>query len=198
MDASSSVDGREDRLQRDGLAAALISNEVTAALLSQPGYEVALHVFEWSGREQQTTILEWTLLSSRADIERAAYVISASERQNNDFPTALGYALGHAAVAFQRAPYCERQVIDVSGDGKNNAGFGPEAAYQNFPLQDVTVNGLAIGGALEDLPGYFRRSLINGPGAFVEVAENYNDFQIAMQRKLVRETGTPEIGLLEQ
>lgn len=196
IDISSSVDGEEDRLQREGLAAALISQNVTDAILSQPGWDVALHVFEWSGREQQNTVLDWTVLSSRADIARAASVIAVSERRNNDMPTALGYALGHAAVAFERAPDCERQVVDVSGDGKNNAGFGPEAAYKTFPLQGVTVNGLAIGGALEDLPGYFERSLINGPGAFVEIAQDYQDFEKAMTRKLVRETGTPEIGLL--
>ena len=64
------------------------------------------------------------------------------------------------------------------------------------PCMNVTVNGLAIGGALEDLPGYFERSLISGPGAFVEIAQDYQDFEKAMTRKLVRETGTPEIGML--
>jgi len=48
LDVSSSVDSVEDRLQRAGLAAALTSDEVQAALLSVPGQAVALAVYELS------------------------------------------------------------------------------------------------------------------------------------------------------
>ena len=163
LDVSSSVDGREDRLQRDGLAAALIADDVVAAILSQPDFVVALNVFEWSGRDEQVPVLGWTQLSSRADIEGAAAAIAASTRRSDDFPTALGSAMGYASTLFPSGPACERKVIDVSGDGKNNAGYGPESAYRYFPFDGVTVNALAIGGRLEDLPGYYRRTLIRGP-----------------------------------
>ena len=50
LDVSSSVNAAEDRLQREGLAAALTSDEVVEAALALPGQEVTLAVFEWSGR----------------------------------------------------------------------------------------------------------------------------------------------------
>jgi len=133
-------------------------------------------------------------LRGPADIADAAATLAESNRGHAHFPTALGYALGHAAAQLARAPACERQTVDVSGDGRNNAGFGPQTAYDHFEFADVTVNGLAIGGAEDNLPFYYRSEVIRGPGAFVEIATDFTDFQRAMERKLVRETASPQIG----
>lgn len=194
LDVSSSVDPHEDRLQRRGLAAALMAPDVQAAILSDPGYPVALHVFEWSGRYQQSMLLDWQVLRSADDIADAAARLGGSARAYANFPTALGYALGHASAQLARAPACDRKTIDVSGDGRNNAGFGPQTAYRHFDFADVTVNGLAIGGMQDRLPDYYRTEVIHGPGAFVEIASGFDDFQRAMERKLIRETATPQLG----
>jgi len=186
LDISSSVDPAEDRLQREGLANALISPEVHAALLSVPGESVALAVFEWSGRYQQDVTLPWRLITSQQGLFDAAIDIRNSRRQYTEFPTAIGYALGYAAGIFAQAPPCLFHVLDVSGDGINNEGFSPALAYRNFPLDEVTVNGLTIGGE-DDLVRYYKRELIKGPGAFVEQARDFEDFEAAIQRKLVRE-----------
>ncbi len=196
LDVSSSVDAAEDRLQREGLAAALTAPEIVEAVLALPDRPVALTVFEWSGRNQQTELLDWRLLDSRAALFGAARTIARSTRRHSEFPTALGYALGHAAGLLDRGPACDAQVVDVSGDGRNNAGFPPELAYRHFPLAGVTVNALAIGGADADLPGYFRDRLIRGRGAFVEVARGFDDFERAMRRKLLRELQVRSVGAL--
>ncbi len=194
LDISSSVDAEEDALQRLGLANALVAPEVQAAILSDPGHSVALTVFEWSGRYQQDLTLDWVLLESPADIFAAAETVRRSKRRYSEFPTALGFAMGFAAGVMRRAPDCLFQTIDVSGDGVNNDGFAPRLAYSNFPLDEVTVNGLAIGGQDDDLFRYYRDELIKGPGAFVELAEDFTDFERAMRRKLVRELETRAIG----
>ncbi|MFC6686684.1 DUF1194 domain-containing protein [Jhaorihella thermophila] len=49
LDVSGSVDGREYRLQLDGLAAALRDPRVKQALLAMPAAPVRIAVFEWSG-----------------------------------------------------------------------------------------------------------------------------------------------------
>jgi len=196
LDISSSVDQDEDRLQRIGLADALAAPEVQAAILGVPGQQVALMVFEWSGRYQQDVTVDWRLLATRADIQAVAEEVRASRRRYAEFPTALGFALGYAAGLFQAAPPCLFYTLDVSGDGVNNDGFAPRLAYRNFPLDEVTVNGLTIGGAADDLAGYYRRELIKGPGAFVEEASDFNDFERAMRRKLVRELQARTIGMV--
>ncbi|MEM6638065.1 MAG: DUF1194 domain-containing protein [Pseudomonadota bacterium] len=195
LDISSSVDAREDALQRGGLAAALVASEVVEAALSVPGEPVALAIFEWSGRYQQDMLLPWTLLTGPEDLLTAAERIATSKRSYAEFPTALGYALGYAAGVFRDAPECLRKTIDVSGDGVNNDGFGPHLAYAHFPLDGVTVNGLAITGQADDLIDYYRRELIRGPGAFVIEATSFADFERAMREKLRREMEAPVLGL---
>ena len=50
------------------------------------------------------------------------------------------------------------------------------------------MNGLAIQGGKDDIAEYYKRELIRGPGAVVEVAQSFEDFERVMQRKLIRET----------
>ena len=195
LDVSSSVDSWEDRLQRDGLAAALRDADVRAAFLS--GGPVALSVYEWSGKHQQHPILNWRMVGTDSDLDEIASAVAASQRIETEFPTAIGYALGYAATRFRTAPACRAQTLDISGDGENNDGFPPEMAFKHFPFKDVTVNALVIG-ATPALVTYFEREVLHGPDAFVETARDYPDFQRAMQRKLLRELQPRAIGLLDK
>lgn len=197
LDVSSSVNAREDRLQRDGVASALLSPEVRAALLAAPETPVALAVYEWSGRYQQDMVLNWLELSSPGAILRAARTVQGSKRRYAEFPTAMGYGIGYAAKVFRAAPDCLARTLDVSGDGVNNDGFGPRLAYENFALDGVTVNGLAIGGATEndrEVFDFYRDEVIRGPGAFVETATSFADYERVMRRKLFREVQSRVVG----
>ncbi|WP_413902741.1 DUF1194 domain-containing protein [Tateyamaria sp.] len=199
LDVSSSVDSDEDRLQRGGLVAALTSPQVRAAFFAVDA-PVALAVYEWSGRYNQEVVLEWTLIDSPAALLSAAETIAASQRSHNEFPTAMGYALGYGAEMLRRAPNCLYQTIDMAGDGQNNEGFGPRLAYKEFAFQDVTVNGLVVNAAEftseTQLIDFYRNEVLKGPGAFMEVAQGFEDYERAMRRKLERELTPPVIGAL--
>ncbi len=197
LDVSSSVDAREDALQRGGVVAALTSPEVIDAFFAvdQP---VALSVYEWSGRYQQDLLLDWTLIDSRRALVEAAETIAGTRRKHADFPTAMGYALGFGARLLERAPNCLRHTLDMSGDGQTNEGFGPSEAYRAFPFADVTVNGLVVNAA--DFEGeigliaFYRAEVLHGPGAFLEIANGFEDYERAMRRKLEREVLPPRLG----
>lgn len=197
MDVSSSVDAAEDTLQRGGLAAALIAPDVQDAFFASPD-PVALTVFEWSGRYNQENLTGWVLIETPADLLRVAETIATSKRSHNDFPTAMGYALGHAAIRLQDAPECLFRTIDMAGDGVNNDGFGPAEAYNAFPFAGVTVNGLVINAAEfeaeTELIPFYRDHVIRGPGAFIEIANGFDDYETAMRRKLIRELAAQVIG----
>ena len=197
MDVSSSVDAAEDTLQRGGLAAALIAPDVQDAFFASPD-PVALTVFEWSGRYNQENLTGWALIETPADLLRVAETIATSKRSHNDFPTAMGHALGHAAIRLQDAPDCLFQTIDMAGDGVNNDGFGPAEAYDAFPFAGVTVNGLVINAAEfeaeTELIHFYRDHVIRGPGAFIEIANGFDDYETAMRRKLIRELAAKVIG----
>ncbi|WP_420328594.1 DUF1194 domain-containing protein [Mameliella sp.] len=193
LDVSSSVDEAEYRLQRDGLAAALTSPDVQGAILQQGG-GVALAVYEWSGRRQSVVVQDWVLLHSAGDIAAVAARLQRVQRSYRRFPTALGYALGFGATLMQEAPPCERQVIDVSGDGITNDGFWPGLAYKHFPFERITVNALAVLGADPSVVDHYEFEVLHGPGAFIETAEGYEGFERAMIRKLYREIQNRVVG----
>ncbi len=186
IDVSASVDAAEYALIRGGLAASLEAPEVQAAFFSAPGRVVALHVFEWSGAWQQARRLGWTIIGSRADLDAAAARLRAMTRSQDEFPTAIGNAMGYGAGALASGPACARRVLDVSGDGIGNDGIGPRAVDAIFPMAGVQVNGLVVGGD-PAVAAYYRERVLRGPGAFVEPAADYADFERAMRRKLVRE-----------
>lgn len=186
LDASASVDAAEHDLMRAGLARALVSPPVIAAFL-EGGGPVALSVYEWSGRRQQQVLVAWQLIDNPATLSGIATEILNAPRGDDEFPTALGYALGFGATQLAASPDCDFKTLDISGDGENNEGFKPEHAFNHFPFEGVTVNGLAIGGAAPDIIGYYQREIMRGPAAFVEYAQDYADFEAAMLRKLERE-----------
>ncbi|MFD1344337.1 DUF1194 domain-containing protein [Litorisediminicola beolgyonensis] len=193
LDVSSSVDASEYVLQKEGLAEALLDPDVTGALLAGGG-GVALSVYEWSGRRQNALVIDWTRLDTLADITTVVSRLRAAPRSQTRFPTAMGYALGYGAGLLRRGPDCARRVIDLSGDGITNDGFGPDLAYKHFPFDGVTVNGLAVLGADPMVVDYFTDEVRHGVGAFVETSEGYPGFRRAMTRKLLREIGGMVVG----
>jgi hypothetical protein len=198
IDVSTSIDQRDYGLQRDGLAAALRAPEVIAAFLSAKS-PVALAAYEWSGQHNQRIVLDWTLVTSADDMHMAADRIETFVRYQTGYPTSLGRALSFGGDMLAAAPVCGRQTLDLSGDGRNNAGYPPEVAYQDHIFGNVTVNGLAVGGGepLDSLVRYFSETVIRGNGAFVEVARDHEDFKRAMRRKLVREVTSLVVSQLE-
>ncbi|MEM6587284.1 MAG: DUF1194 domain-containing protein [Pseudomonadota bacterium] len=194
MDVSSSVDAAEYDLQKNGLAAALDAPEVRDAILHGGAGYVALAVYEWSGFGQQVLQLDWQILGSHTDIDRAVLALSQMERSHDDFPTSIGPALGYGARLLSRGPICARQVIDVSGDGVNNDRFGPREAYRHFNLAGVTVNGLVVLGSDPEVADYYLNEVLHGDQAFMILAQGYESFRDAMARKLFREVNDLILG----
>ncbi|WP_298847366.1 DUF1194 domain-containing protein [uncultured Ruegeria sp.] len=200
MDISVSVDDTEDALQRQGLAAALLAPEVQEAFFSSP-LPVAMSVYEWSGRSTQHVILNWRLIETQDDLRAAATRISQSTRSNEGSATAMGHALRFGAELLQSAPDCLFQTIDLSGDGSNNDGYGPQIAYARYFFGEIVVNGLVINAA--DFEGelflipFFKNNVLHGPGAFLEVAQGFEDFERTMRKKLKRELSGLQVGTLQ-
>lgn len=186
LDVSRSVNPEEHALQRLGLAAALESRDVRAALL-EPGDRVALAVYEWSGIDHQVQILPWTLIRTEVDLAAVVAAINRAPRENLRQFTALGAALDYGRGLLAGAPDCGAMTLDLSGDGRNNQGLSPGQVYSRIDFEGVTVNGLAIGGHESDIAAYYGAQVIRGAGAFVETARNSSDFPRAIRRKLERE-----------
>ncbi|MEM8687389.1 MAG: DUF1194 domain-containing protein [Pseudomonadota bacterium] len=198
LDVSGSVDQREYKLQTSGLAQAFRSEEIISAIRFPGNRSIAVTVMQWSGDPHQLQAIPWTLLGDDASIAAFADQIDRVERAFKPYSTAIGNALTFSAGLFQTNPYtCDRQVIDVSGDGPNNEGEDVEPARNRVVSAGITVNGLAILGPREFLASYYRESVVGGNGAFVISANTFKDYPEAIRKKLLREI-QPPIVLLEE
>jgi hypothetical protein len=187
LDISSSVNDREYGIQLKGLTRAFRTPEVIEAILTPEGAGIAAIVYEWSGYNQQDIVVPWTMLNTEAAISDFANRLDRHRRPYTDLTTALGKAVEYGARMFARAPTCARKVIDVSGDGENNDGVGPEFYRAQGKLEGITINGLVVLGAFPDPAEYYRKHVIQGPGAFVALARDFNDYPSVIIGKLLRE-----------
>ncbi len=207
LDVSGSVDPREYRLQVEGLAAALNHPDVRDVLFAQPSLPVRISAFEWSGPLDQHMILPWTSIRSVADLDRAIYRLQQSKRASKSHSTAIGAAMQFGAALLLQQTECGRLTLDLSGDGRSNAGPRPGEVGLDAIRGIATVNALVIGEDastgnlpfgthISDLSAYYLSEVIRGPGAFVEPAIGFDDFQASMLRKLLRELKGRVIGRL--
>ncbi|WP_420860276.1 DUF1194 domain-containing protein [Marivivens marinus] len=208
LDVSGSVDAREYRLQLDGLAAALTAPEVVEALLGDGGAPVRITVYEWSGPNYQRIILPWSDLSDPVAIADAATVLRGHPRPaGQPVTTALGAAVETGIGLLRGQGDCWRHTLDISGDGKSNTGVRPQDIPDAALPPSMVVNALVIGAdadiyagdprseEIQELSAYFQSYVIRGPGAFIETALGFDDYEAAMRRKLIRELQTIAIGM---
>lgn len=207
LDVSGSVNKTEYAQQLNGLAHALDSPQVRAAILAGKGSYVDLAVFEWSSQNHQFLVQPWIRLGTEQDIDRAIARIRAYRQRRAGLKTALSTALLFAAELLREKSECWKKTIDVSGDGKNNIGPIIEQVYALNAFAQFTVNALVVrdpsvqpGDAAaddnqnSDLRRYYEQEVIRGPGAFAMVAYGYEDYARAMQKKLLRELSVPILG----
>jgi hypothetical protein len=195
VDVSRSIDSQDYVIQTEGLAAALTDKDVRSAIFGPEG-EVALAIYYWSGRGYQDLIQPWVILDGPEALDAAIWGVRRTPRPAAPLATALGDALSYGLDLMSDAPSCDRRVIDVAGDGRNNDGISVARTYEREDFTGITVNGLAVGEHEADILHYYQGEVIRGPGAFVEVAPRQQDYPDALRRKLLRELQGPMIGQL--
>ncbi len=195
VDISGSVDEVEARLQRDGYVAALTDPAVIAAIRSGLLRRIALSYFEWAGEETQATVVGWTLITGANSARKFAAAISAAPVSRGRY-TSISSAIDYILPSFDGNSFAgTRRVIDLSGDGPNNAGRYVNRARDDAIKSAVTINGLPIvnqrpnrfGMPMPELDLYYHNCVIGGPGAFLVVAQDFRSFAEAIRRKLVLE-----------
>jgi hypothetical protein len=194
LDSSGSVNFREFELQAVGIAHALRDPEVIEAIEHWTPGGIAVSVVQWSGQRQQVVAVDWTVVGDRVSVHALAMRIEAMGRSMIG-ETAIGDVLRFAIEHLERRPSRgARRIVDVSGDGKSNAGVAPGPLRDAAAAAGITVNGLAILNDDLTVDLYYADHVIGGPDAFVMTARDYRDFVRAMRLKLLREIRGAPLG----
>lgn len=197
VDCSFSVDSREFALQMEGLGRAFQREEVKQAIAQGARQRIAVAVVQWSDEHNQSVSLPWTVIAGSADADGLAARLMSMPRMLSEGGTSISAALRFSAALFAAAPSAERQVIDVSTDGRNNSGPSVSPVRDMLVADGITINGLTILNEWPTLDTYFEANVAGGPGTFVIAASDYEDFADAIFRKLLREITGPGISLRE-
>jgi hypothetical protein len=194
VDSSGSVNFREFELQAVGIARSLLDPEVIEAIERWTPNGVAVSVVHWSGRHQQVVAVDWTRVGDRTSLQALATQVEAMSRTMLG-ETAIGDVLRFAIDHLGRGPFRgARRIVDVSGDGKSNAGAAPGPIRDAAAAAGITINGLAILNDDLTVDLYYAEHVIGGPDAFVLTARNYRDFARAMRLKLLQEIRGAPLG----
>lgn len=194
VDTSTSVDDREFKLQRDGLAAAFSHPDLLAVIEGMGDVGIAVTVVEWAGTGRQETIVDWSLLNSQQSSLAFAQQISRAPRVIAGM-TDIGSVIRFSVAQLETNAFVgNRRVIDVSGDGSSSIDSS-ERERDRAIAKGITINGLVIfneeydlGSLAEvDLIQHYSNKVIGGNGAFLMVAESFVDFRNAIRKKLIRE-----------
>jgi hypothetical protein len=187
VDVSGSVNTERYELQRAGIAG-IFADERIEPLLADG---LAVTIMEWSDGHAVT--VPWTILRTTEDARGLENRIGETTRSPG-FSTELSLALLAAADLLDSCP-CQpaMRIIDLSGDGPNNGPVSTPIARNEVVARGIRINGLPIVTPFEpDLARWYQANVVGGDGAFLEVANGFEDFARAMRRKFQLEiAGAP-------
>lgn len=188
VDCSGSIDDEEFALQIKGYAAAFSHPSVIRAIRSGQHGAIAVTYVQWSGPFLQAQAVNWTRVSDADTAEGFGARMLAAPRAIHRGGTSLSGIIDYSTTLFGKSGHEGiRRVIDISGDGINNAGRRPSDSRDDAVARGLTINGLAILTDYGGLDRYFEENVVGGPGAFVIAAESFESFAAAILNKLIRE-----------
>ncbi len=207
-DVSRSVTAEKFKLQRDGYAAAVANPRVLDAIKGGRNGRIAVMFLEWSGTGNQKVVIDWTVIDGEKSANAFGTRLLEEPRAFAD-RTSISGGIETAMAELAKAPFqSERQTIDVSGDGTNNAGRDVAAVRDEAVNNGIVINGLVI---LSDTPmpwnpehtnpsgglaKYYRDNVTGGPGNFVMEAQNFQSFGDAILKKMIAEIADAGRGTL--
>ena len=195
-DVSYSIDAEEARLQREGIIAAFRSPEVIGAIRGGALGRIAVAYMDFSSRPFNKVVIDWQIIENQASAYDFADKLARAPA-NRGQSTSISDALELATSLIEDNDLeGARRVIDVSGDGPNNAGKRVDVVRDAVLAKRITINGLPIINQadrwnsryfLADLDRYFEGCVTGGAGSFVIVAADFHDFARAIRQKLILE-----------
>lgn len=208
VDSSHSIDPQEWDLQMRGYKQAFSDTEIIERMIEGPCGGIAVTLVRWGGEMHQYQEIPWTIIRDPLSAMKFADQLGTLPVRKL-FGTAIFTAINFSMTVLETAPVKgEKWIIDVSGDGEDRKlHMHPFETCNRAKSMGIVVNGLPIVNDRPDpdshpfvggnpwspevfslpLDLYYERMVICGPGAFIEVAEGFEDFGEAFKRKLRRE-----------
>jgi hypothetical protein len=151
--------------------------------------------FEWAGQFDQKILMPWRLIDGPEAADAVADELARAPYRRAS-RTSISGGLAFAKPLFETSGYRGlRRVVDVSGDGANNAGVPVAPTRDDLIAEGITINGLPIMLRrertsmmdIDNLDVYYEDCVVGGPGAFVVPIHERSQFVEATRTKLILE-----------
>jgi hypothetical protein len=193
LDVSSSINAQETMLQIDGMAQAIRSPAILAAIQHGEHRRIGFAVFVWADGDYPE-LVSWRTIGSQEDAEATSREITArldallqSSARSVGTLTNLSGAMEHASEMLSQAPYrAKRAIVNIIGNGEDNVGENPLRARAQLLAGGATINGVVVGGDPAVL-SYYRSQVIGGRTAFVLPADKAETLVQVFAMKFVSE-----------
>jgi hypothetical protein len=193
LDVSSSINAQETMIQIDGMAQAIKSPAILAAIQHGRHGRIGFAVFIWADGDYPE-LVSWRTISSEEDAEATSQEITArlqtlleTSSRSVGTLTNLSGAIDHASQMLAQAPYASnRAVVNIIGNGEDNVGEDPQRARADLLARGATINGVVVGGDPAVL-NYYRHQVIGGRTAFVLPADKAETLVQVFALKFVSE-----------
>jgi Protein of unknown function (DUF1194) len=200
VDISQSMDYDEHEIQRNGYVDAFRHKDVINAMLSGPEGKIAVMYMEWAGDFDPIPTIPWTIIDSQEAAKKFADRL-ADEPIYGEQRTSISRALLTAReYILKNNITSHRQVIDVSGDGANNAGPLVELARDAVVKSGIVINGLPIMlnkpkefYDIDHLDRYYKHCVIGGTAAFIAPVFDLRQLSSTIRKKLVLEIASLDV-----
>jgi uncharacterized protein DUF1194 len=194
VDVSPSIDNQEFGVERVGTAAAFSDPDVINAIQNGSLGRIAVAMLDFSSAQFDKVVVNWTIVKDRAGaLAFAAAIRNAPRTPGRRTSISSALELGSLLLeASEKDIQATRRVIDVTGDGPNNAGDPMTDVHDKTIAQGIVVNGLPVmddmaNGYYPELDKYYAGCVTGGRGSFVVVVKSYKDYAAAMRHKLILE-----------
>ena len=196
-DTSSSIDDTEAALERQGVIAAFRSPDIVRAIHNGSIGRIAVLYLDWSGGPNNRIVVNWRTVGDKASADAFADALQKAPRTYGR-GTSLADAMEMGAALIASSGFeATRRAIDISGDGPSNTGRPVAEARDEVVSRGIIINGLPIlsgdygtgdwGAYPGELDKYYQHCVIGGQGSFMVPAKGFQEFVVAMRRKLVLE-----------
>jgi hypothetical protein len=198
VDVSSSMAPAEQSLQRSGFIEAFRSPAVHRAIARGALGRIAVAYVEWSGADEQTVLVPWTVIDGPDAARTFASELKRQPLQQAGM-TSISSVIGFSMRLFaDLANSPARRVIDISGDSPKNDGPKVRSMRDHAVAEGITINGLPIqipgmvsAWEFGDLDRYYADCVIGGVGAFMIPLRQADEFPSVIKTKVLREIAGP-------
>ena len=194
LDVSTSITPDETAIQLEGLATAMQSPEILAAVQNGRHRRIGFAVYLWAEGDCPM-VVDWRIIASAEDAaamvaELGANVEAARQAKTGNL-TGLSRGMNCGLTILQSSPFvADRDVLNIVSDGVENVRSERDVrvAREMLTAAGVDINAMLLPNGqegVEKVQPYYQANVVAGPMAFIVVVEKAEQLTDAWRRKFI-------------